>query len=69
LSYSLAHREGRLRLNVSGHRFRMPRGGIVFAPPGIPDDDDVRVDGRRGSARDGSVHIRSLPATVEMDTP
>jgi hypothetical protein len=69
LSYSLAHREGRLRLNVSGHRFRMPRGGIVFAPPGISDDDDIRVDGRRGSARDGSVRIRSLPATVEVDTP
>jgi hypothetical protein len=68
LSYSLARREGRLRLDIAGSGLRVPRGGIVFAPPGVADDAVARIDGRGARLHDGSIRIRSLPATVEVDT-
>ena len=38
LSYALVRRDGRLRLEISGEDFRMPAGGIVFAPPAVASD-------------------------------
>jgi hypothetical protein len=67
LSYSLARRDGHVRLEVSGSGFRMPPGGIVFVPPGVARDANARVDGRRERLHEGSLRIRALPAVVEVD--
>jgi hypothetical protein len=50
LSYSLVRRDGRVRLDISGDDFRVPRGGIVFAPPGVSKE----------------TRIRKLPAKIEL---
>ncbi len=67
LSYSLARRDGRVRLEVSGDDFRMPKGGIVFMPPGVTKDANATIGGRRVRAQEGSLNIRSLPAIVEVE--
>lgn len=67
LSYSLARRDGRTRLEVTGADFRMPPGGIVFMPPGIAQNAAARIGGRREPLHDGRLRIRSLPAVVEIE--
>ena len=67
LSYSLARRDGRVRLEVSGDGFAMPPGGIVFAPPGVARDAKARVGSRRERLRDGMLRLRQLPAVVDVD--
>jgi F5/8 type C domain-containing protein len=67
VSYSLARRDGRVRLEVSGDDFRMPKGGVVFMPPGIAKDANATVGGRHERLRDGSLRIRALPAVVEIE--
>jgi F5/8 type C domain-containing protein len=66
LSYALVRRDGRVRLDVPVGDFRVPPGGIVFVPPGVASDAAIDIDGHRDRLRDGSVRIRSLPATVTI---
>ena len=67
LSYSLARRDGRVRLEISGDDFRMPEGGVVFMPPGVANDARATIGGHAERMHQGSLRIRALPAVVDVE--
>jgi hypothetical protein len=67
LSYSLARRDGRVRLEISGDDFRMPAGGVVFMPPGGAYDARATIGGHAERMHEGSLRIRALPAVVDVE--
>ncbi|HEX5124501.1 MAG TPA: discoidin domain-containing protein [Rhodanobacteraceae bacterium] len=68
LSYRLARRDGRVRLDISGDGLRIPAGGIVLVPPSVAKDARATINARTDRLHEGSLRIRSLPATIEIDS-
>ena len=68
LSYTLKRDGNALRLDVRGDDFKLPKGGVVFAPPTTP-GSIARIDNHRADWNGTELRIRALPATVEIIAP
>jgi hypothetical protein len=68
LSYTLKRDGDTMRLDVAAEDMKLPKGGLVFAPPVWP-GASARIDGKRATWIGNELRIRSLPATVEISAP
>jgi hypothetical protein len=68
LGYTLKREGDTMRLDVAAEDMKLPKGGLVFAPP-MSSDASARINGKRAKWIDGELRIGALPAKVEISAP
>ena len=68
LGYSLRRDAGRVRLAIGASDLKLPPGGLVFIWPEDGTPGRTRMNGRNTSWSGNELRIRSLPASVDIES-